>query len=204
MMKTTKILIIFCVLLSLQLHAQKYFTRSGITQFEASEKAFEPIAATNTSTTVILDTRNGNIVSQVFMAGFQFKNALMQEHFNENYMDSYQYPKATFKGNLDGFSMANLKTSTTFDLNGVLAIKGLEKNIQTSVTVRQQDNRMFISGVFFVSPEDFDITIPSIVRDKIAKQIVCAVNRVDERLIGIRRIYRAAFIDESGCMRAQR
>ena len=67
--------------------------------------------------------------------------------------------------------IVNLKTSTTFDLNGVLAIKGLEKNIQTSVTVRQQDNRMFISGVFFVSPEDFDISIPSIVRDKIAKQI---------------------------------
>ena len=171
MMKTTKILIIFCVLLSLQLHAQKYFTRSGITQFEASEKAFEPIEAINTSTTVILDANTGNIVSQVFMAGFQFNNALMQEHFNENYMDSYQYPKATFKGNLDGFSMANLNTNNTFDLNGVLAIKGLEKNIQTSVTVREQDNRMFVSGVFFVSPEDFDITIPSIVRDKIAKQI---------------------------------
>jgi len=105
------------------------------------------------------------------MAGFQFKNALMQEHFNENYMDSYQYPKATFKGNLDDFSMANLNTNNTFDLKGVLAIKGLEKNIQTSVTVKQKDNRMFVSGVFFVSPEDFDISIPSIVRDKIAKQI---------------------------------
>ena len=96
-MKTTNILIIFCVLLSLQLHAQKYFTRSGITQFEASEKTFEPIEALNITTTVILDANNGNIVSQVFMAGFKFKNALMQEHFNENYMDSYQYPKATFK-----------------------------------------------------------------------------------------------------------
>ncbi len=170
-MTTNKILIVLCFLLSLQLQAQKYYTRSGSTQFEGSEKAFEPIAAINTSTTVILDTRNGNIVSQVFMAGFQFNNALMQEHFNENYMDSYQYPKATFKGNLDGFSMANLNTNNTFDLNGVLAIKGLEKYIQTSVTVQQQDNRMFVSGVFFVSPEDFDITIPSIVRDKIAKQI---------------------------------
>ena len=155
----------------MQLHSQKYYTRSGSTQFEGSEKTFEPIKAINTSTTVILDTRNGNIVSQVFMAGFQFKNALMQEHFNENYMDSYQYPKATFNGNLDNFSMVNLVTNNTFDLSGVLAIKGLEKNIQTSVAVKQQDNRISISGVFFVSPEDFDITIPFIVRDKIAKQI---------------------------------
>ena len=65
-------LIVFCFLVSLQLSAQKYFTRSGMTQFEASEKAFEPIEAINTSTTVILDANYGNIVSQVFMAGFQY------------------------------------------------------------------------------------------------------------------------------------
>ena len=170
-MKTTKILIIFCVLLSLQLHAQKYFTRSGITQFEASEKAFEPIEAINTSTTVILDANNGNIVSQVFMAGFQFKNALMQEHFNENYMDSYQYPKATFKGKLDNFSIVSLNANNSYYLNGVLTVKGFEKNIQTTVDVKVENDQIFISGSFFVSAKDFNIKIPSIVRDKIANQI---------------------------------
>ena len=170
-MKTTNILIIFCFLLSLQLHAQKYFTRSGITQFEASEKTFEPIEALNITTTVILNANNGNIVSQVFMAGFQFKNALMQEHFNENYMDSYQYPKATFKGKLDNFSIVSLNANNSYDLNGVLTVKGFEKNIQTTVDVKVENDQIFISGSFFVSAKDFNIKIPSIVRDKSANQI---------------------------------
>lgn len=170
-MKTTNILIIFCFLLSLKLHAQKYFTRSGITQFEASEKTFEPIEALNITTTVILDANNGNIVSQVFMAGFQFKNALMQEHFNENYMDSYQYPKATFKGKLDNFSIVSLNANNSYDLNGVLTVKGFEKNIQTTVDVKVENDQIFISGSFYVSAKDFNIKIPSIVRDKIANQI---------------------------------
>ena len=136
-----------------------------------SATPIEDIEAFNSASTSLLNVAKSEIVFRVPISGFQFEKPLMQEHFNENYMDSYQYPKATFKGNLDDFSMANLNTNNTFDLKGVLAIKGLEKNIQTSVTVKQKDNRMFVSGVFFVSPEDFDISIPSIVRDKIAKQI---------------------------------
>jgi polyisoprenoid-binding protein YceI len=105
------------------------------------------------------------------MAGFQFNNALMQEHFNENYMDSYQYPKATFKGNLDNFSLISFNANNSYDLNGLLTIKGLEKNIQTTVDVKVENDQIFISGSFFVSAKDFNIKIPSIVRDKIANQI---------------------------------
>lgn len=71
------IVIIIGLLMSLHLNAQKYFTRTGITQFEASEKAFEPVEAINNSTTAILNTNTGGIAAQVFMVGFQFKNALM-------------------------------------------------------------------------------------------------------------------------------
>ena len=171
MMKKNQILILFFLFLSFQLSAQKYFTRSGITEFEASEKAFEPVEAINNTTTVILDTSNGVIVSQVFIAGFQFKNALMQEHFNENYMDTHQYPKATFKGNLINFSLENLNANEGFELRGTLSVRGIEKIIETTLNVKEVNNRIYVSGMFFVSPQDFQIKIPSIVRDKIAKQI---------------------------------
>ncbi len=171
MMKKNQVLILFFLFLSFQLSAQKYFTRSGITEFEASEKAFEPVEAINNTTTVILDTANGSIVSQVFIAGFQFKNALMQEHFNENYMDTYQYPKATFKGNLINPSLENLNAVERFELSGTLSVRGIEKSIETTVNVKKENNRIYVSGMFFVSPQDFQIKIPSIVRDKIAKQI---------------------------------
>ncbi len=168
-------IIIFCFMTALQLNAQKYFTRTGVTQFEASEKAFEPIAATNKSTTVLLNTNTGAIAAQVFMAGFQFKNALMQEHFNENYMESHKYPKATFKGELQDFSNENLKRNSSFELSGTLSVKGVEKEIETTVTVKEENNRIYISGSFYVSPNDFGIKIPSIVREKIAQQIQISI-----------------------------
>jgi hypothetical protein len=167
--------IIIGLLMSLNLNAQKYFTRTGITQFEASEKAFEPVEAINNSTTAILNTNTGGVAAQVFMAGFQFKNALMQEHFNENYMDSHKYPKATLKGVLEDFSKAKITTDSSFTLNGTLTIKGIEKEIQTEVFLNEENDRIYITTQFLVCPKDFDINIPSLVRDKIAKEIHISV-----------------------------
>lgn len=173
-MKNT-IVIIIGLLMSLQVNAQKYFTRTGITQFEASEKAFEPVKAINKSTTAILNINTGVVAAQVFMAGFQFKNALMQEHFNENYMDSHKYPKASLKGVLEDFSKAKVTPDCSFTLNGILTIKGIEKEIETEVFFKEENKRLFVTTNFLVRPEDFDINIPSIVREKIAKEIQISV-----------------------------
>jgi len=169
------IVIIIGLLMTLHLNAQKYFTRTGITQFEASEKAFEPVEAINKSTTAIFDANTGQVAAQVFIAAFQFDNALMQEHFNENYMDSHQYPKAIFKGELKDFSKNKLTSDSSFDLDGTLTIKGIEKEIHTKVYLKEENNRLYVTTNFLVKPEDFDISIPSIVRDKIAKQIQISI-----------------------------
>ena len=169
------IVIIIGLLITLHLNAQKYFTRTGITQFEASEKAFEPVEAINKSTTAIFDANTGQVAAQVFIAAFQFDNALMQEHFNENYMDSHQYPKAIFKGELKDFSKNKLTSDSSFDLDGTLTIKGIEKEIHTKVYLKEENNRLYVTTNFSVKPEDFDISIPSIVRDKIAKQIQISI-----------------------------
>lgn len=171
-----RIIFIVFALLSLPANGQKYFTRSGITEFEASEKAFEPIEAINESTTAIMDLSSGVIVSQVFMAGFQFKNALMQEHFNENYMESNQYPKATFKGKLDNFSLDDLKSNEPIPLSGMLTIKGVEKKIQTTVRITQDQSGLSLTGMFAVNPEDFNIKIPVIVQEKIADMVHINLN----------------------------
>ena len=171
-----RIIFIVFALLSLPANGQKYFTRSGITEFEASEKAFEPIEAINESTTAILDLSSGVIVAQVFMAGFQFKNALMQEHFNENYMESHEYPKATFKGNLDGLKLDSLKSNEPIPLDGVLTIKGMEKSIKTIVSITQDQSGLSLTGMFAVKPEDFNIKIPVIVQEKIADMVHINLN----------------------------
>lgn len=152
--------------------AQKYFTKTGTTAFKASVKAFEPVEATNKSTTVILDTSNGNIAALLFVKAFHFEIALMQEHFNENYMDSDKFPKAKFKGSILNFSMNDLSDKTKlFKLKGTLSIRGKSKEIVTDAKIHKEHDKIILNAKFSVQPQDFDIKIPNIVRKKIAKSI---------------------------------
>ena len=152
-------------------NAQKYYTRSGVTEFKASKETFEPIEAINKSTTAILNINTSEVVAQVFIASFEFENALMQEHFNENYMESSTYPKAVFKGKIVNFSKDALNKISSFDLVGTLTIRGKEKVVKTKVTVKEHNKKLLITTGFVVKPEDFNIEIPSIVKEKIANTI---------------------------------
>lgn len=178
-MKKIYILLLGISLCTLQQgFAQKYITRTGITEFKASEKTFEPIEAVNKSTTVILKADTGDIAAQLFIAAFEFKVALMQEHFNENYMDSYQYPKATFRGRLVDFSLENIQDKNTFVLEGNITIKGITKTITTEATIHKTQEGLHLQSSFIVTPQDFEISIPSIVRNKIAKEIEISIDYV--------------------------
>jgi hypothetical protein len=154
--------------------AQKYFTRTGATNFKASVATFEAIEATNKSTTVLLKTDTGDIAAQLFIAAFNFRVALMQEHFNENYMDSDKFPKATFRGKIKGFSIDTLKKE--YPLLGTLTIRGIKKEIETTARVMITEGSIYITSSFTVKPQNFDIKIPSIVRKKIAESININLN----------------------------
>lgn len=163
---------LFCFLFVTSiLSAQKYATRSGKTSFIGSEETFEQIKAVNNVSTAIVDSSSGDIAILLFISAFDFEISLMQEHFNENYMDSHQYPKAVFKGEVKDFSMERLTTDSSFYLDGILTIRGIEKRIQTKVFIKEGNNHLFVTANFSVHPEDFDIKIPSLVREKIAKEV---------------------------------
>ena len=165
------LLLAFTLFSSTICNAQKYYTRSGVTEFKASQETFEPIEAINKSATAIFNINTGEVVAQVFIASFEFKNALMQEHFNENYMESALYPKAVFKGKIDNFSKDSLNKISNFDLVGTLTIRGVEKVFKTKVTVKEDNKKLIITTRFVVKPDDFNIKIPSIVKEKIANKI---------------------------------
>ncbi len=172
-MKIKILLILFAFVLQVQ--AQKYYTKSGITDFKASVDAFEAVEAINKSTTVIFNTESGEIASLLFINAFQFDIALMQEHFNENYMDSNKFPKATFKGKIHDFDVLS-ETFKSYKLKGVLNIKGVEKMIETEALLCKQDDKIILKGEFFVKPQDFNIKIPNIIRKKIAETITIKMN----------------------------
>ncbi|WP_298426202.1 YceI family protein [uncultured Kordia sp.] len=157
--------------------AQKYYTKTGETDFKASVEAFEPVEAKSNSTTAILKTDSGDLAALLFIKSFHFKVALMEEHFNENYMDSDKFPKATFKGKLKDFNMADLSsTAKEFKLSGTLIVRGKAKDIETIAMISKDGDKIIIKSKFSVKPQDFGIEIPSIVRNKIAKEINVTLN----------------------------
>lgn len=148
----------------------KYLTKSGVLNFEASVEAFEEIKATNTNVTAILNSTNGQFAALALVKGFRFKNALMEEHFNENYAESDLYPKAIFKGELVGFSLDALQK--TYTINGTLSFHGVTKPLENvSVVITPSKNGFLFKGAFEIAPNDFDIEIPKIVSSKIADSV---------------------------------
>ena len=148
----------------------KYLTKTGIISFEASVPSFEEVAAKNNAVTVILNTENGEIAALALINGFRFKNALMEEHFNENYAESNTYPKAIFEGKIKQFSKDN--TSGNFEISGKLMFHGVTKIIETiPVTIDVTSERINIKGEFKVLASDFNIEIPKIVKNKISEDV---------------------------------
>ena len=170
------LLILICIVTSQIALSQTYFTRTGFTEFKASVKAFEPVEAKNNSTTVILKTKTGDLAAQLFITAFKFKVALMQEHFNENYMDSDKFPKAVFRGKLKNFDFNSLSDKQEYDLSGSLTVRGIKKEVNTKMTVKKTGDKIHLLSEITVKPQDFDIKIPSIVRKKIADKIIITIN----------------------------
>jgi polyisoprenoid-binding protein YceI len=167
------ILFVIICLLSTQtdLVAQKYSTKSGEINFEASVPSFEEVKATNTNVSAIL-TEAGDLASLALVNAFRFKVALMQEHFNENYAESDKYPKTTFRGKLEGFSMDDLsETEATYNAVGVINLHGVDKNVNVPVQIKKVDENIVLTTQFILKPGDFNIEIPSIVSNKIAEEV---------------------------------
>ena len=162
----------YFVFLTTLASAQKYATRSGKTSFIGSEETFEQIKAVNNVSTSIIDSSSGDIAILLFISAFDFEISLMQEHFNENYMDSSKYPKATFSGNIQNFSFKELSDyEKEHKILGVLTIRGIEKEITVSCHLKKIKKGLSLKTNFNVLASDFEIKIPKVVRNKISQEI---------------------------------
>ena len=104
------------LLLSSQLYAQKVYTKNGSISF-FSKSPLENIDAKNNQVMSVLNTQTGELQFSVIIKAFHFEKALMQEHFNENYMESTKFPKATFKGTLTDLSHVMLNANEFVYIN---------------------------------------------------------------------------------------
>ena len=160
----------------------KYMTKSGSMSFEASQPSFEPIEATHSAVSALLNADTGELAVLALVRGFRFPLALMEEHFNENYIESHQYPKTSFKGSILNFDSNALSNQPrTVQLTGELSMHGVTKPISVSATITQSDEQITLTSSFSVKTSDFGIKIPSLVRKQIDENVQVEVSLTLQR-----------------------
>jgi hypothetical protein len=151
--------------------AQKYMTQNGTIQF-FSETPVENIEAINKQVSSVIDMENGNLAFSLLMKAFTFEKALMQEHFNEKYVESEKFPKSTFKGKIKDFDKAKFTEGKhEVVVVGQLTIHGVTNEVEAPGTLEVKGDQLMVKSAFNVEVADYDIKIPSTVRENIAKTI---------------------------------
>ncbi len=155
----------------------KMYTKTGTISFDATAD-LDKIAAINKKVTCVVDTKSGAMQFEVVMKAFEFEKALMEEHFNENYVESDVYPKSTFKGTISNLSDIKFKTDGTYTANitGDLTIHGVTKPVTTKGTFTVKSGKVAGSAIFNVLLSDYNISIPSVVQANIKKEATIKVD----------------------------
>jgi polyisoprenoid-binding protein YceI len=161
------------LLVSVESGAQNtlYATSNGQTSFHSSTPA-EDIDAVNKKTQAILNTTTGEIAVLMTIRDFDFPNELMEEHFNENYLESAKYPKATFKGKLD--QPVDVTKNGTYELAaaGTFTVHGVSQPRTLKGTLTVKEGSLLLNSKFEVALVDHKIEVPKIVFVKIAQVIL--------------------------------
>ncbi|MDP4208005.1 MAG: YceI family protein [Bacteroidota bacterium] len=166
-------LLILLMLGSFQLmSAQKYISKSGHIWF-ISNTPMEVIEGHNRQAVSTLDVSTGDVAFMMLIKAFEFKIALMQEHFNENYMESDKIPKSSFKGKITNIGKIDFKKDGSYaaEVSGDLTIHGVTKAVSTKGTIEVKGKVITTKAKFTVSPKDYGIKIPSLVESKVAKEV---------------------------------
>jgi len=174
-MKRLTVLLLLLVLF-LAANAQKYMTKNGYIGF-FSGTPVEDIKADNNQVASVIDVSTGEIVFQVLIKSFKFEKALMEEHFNENYLESEKFPRSTFKGKITNLSAVDFTKPGQYDvtLEGDLNIHDVTNKISVKGSLEIVAGGINANSKFNIVPEDYKIKIPSVVRNNIAKLIEVTV-----------------------------
>ena len=171
-MKAIILTIAFLLICQLSGGQDKYMTQKGFISFY-SHTLIEDINAYNEKVAVLIDTEKGALAIVVLMNEFQFEKKLMQEHFNENYVESEKYPKATFSGRIENHSEINYQSPGTYQVQvtGEMYIHGVTRELATQGTIEVQEKGITAKTKFLLNPEDYGIKIPRVVRKNIAEKM---------------------------------
>ncbi|HNQ11635.1 MAG TPA: YceI family protein [Bacteroidia bacterium] len=163
-------LLLLALIFPLTMFAQVYMSSDGKISF-FSKAPLENIEAETHSATSVLNTSNNEVVFKIPITTFKFEKPLMQEHFNEKYMESDKFPFASFKGVIgEGFDMRK-EGPQQVKGSGELEIHGVKKERVENATIEVQNGNIVLKGSFDVMLKDHDIKIPKLLTENIAEKV---------------------------------
>lgn len=155
----------------------KYIDRTGKASFFSSAP-LEDIQAHSEQVVSVVDIGTGDIGASMLMRSFRFRKSLMQEHFNENYIESHKYPKASFRGKILNMSEVNINTDGKhiLDVAGEITLHGVTRPLSIEAEAVVSDGRLQATAAFPLRVKDFDIEIPRLVIQNIAEEVEVTVS----------------------------
>jgi polyisoprenoid-binding protein YceI len=176
------LLIFFC---AGGVNAQKFVTKTGMIRFYSDAPA-EKIEAINRQVNAALDVSTGSLVFNVLMKSFTFEKALMQEHFNEKYVESDKFPTATLVGTVINIKDVNFAKNGSYPVivEGKLTLHGVTKQITEKGTISVANGTVTAMSVINILLSDYGITIPDMVVSKLSNKIEITVNLVLDKMPG--------------------
>ena len=150
----------------------KYMTRTRSAHFVADGIIKDDVQARSNTVTAVLDASNGQVQARIPVNSFVFRKALMQEHFNENYLESHRFPNANFKGSIQGWNDQMLQKSGPQKIRfvGTLEIHGVTRDINEAGLLEVNNGLVHLETEFKVIVAEYGIKVPALVRDKVAKE----------------------------------
>ncbi len=179
-MKSLFIVTALCLGSIINTQAQKkFFTKTGSISF-FSDAPLEKIEAQNKQVAAILQPETGDLVFKVLIKSFEFKQALMQEHFNENYMESDKFPESNFKGKILNLSAVNFTKDGTYDVEveGKLTIHGTTNDIKTkgTIIVKEGGVKLEAKSKFSIKLKDYNIKNDKLQAQTLSENIDLTIN----------------------------
>jgi polyisoprenoid-binding protein YceI len=161
--------------------AQIYKAKDGGTEITFfSSSPLEDITATNKGAVVVMNTNSGDVQFRVTIQNFKFKNSLMEEHFNENYMESQKYPNAVFKGKIAEKVDFTKDGETKVSVTGKMEIHGVTKDVTQQGTITVKGSEIKLYTKFPIKVADYNIKVPSLYVKNIAEVVDVTVSSVLE------------------------
>lgn len=155
----------------------KFFTKNGRIAF-VSKGVLETNSAEHKGVTAVLDAKSGQLQFSVQMRGFEFKKALMQEHFNENYVESNKFPRSTFTGQVSNNSDIKYQTDGVYNatVKGTLTLHGESRPVEASGKITVKGGKPQLQSDFTIQLSDYKIGIPSMVKEKVNNTVNVTVD----------------------------